>query len=221
MITLYKKRFSELCDQLNAVEATKRDEWSQYSNSSSTRVDDNLLLNWKVKAKSLLQAVCGVDSQHFKHFEENESGSYSTNYDILLKLRAVFLAAKEDFEGGYLSSVKNLVQAEVFDSELDQGRELLKSGYRGAAAVIAGVVLETALRDLCNQNEISHGKLDKMNADLAKAGVYSVLTQKRITAIADIRNNAAHGHHDKFNEEDVISMISDVERILSDHLVIK
>jgi hypothetical protein len=218
MISLYKKRFSELCDQLDAVEATKRDEWSQYSNSSSTRVDSNLLLNWKVKAKALLQTVCGVDSQHFKNFEENESGSYLTSYDILLQLRAVFLAAKEDYEGGYLFSVKTLVQAEVFDSELEQASELLKSGYGSAAAVIAGVVLETALRDLCVQQGLTIGKLDKMNADLAKAGVYSALTQKRITALADIRNSAAHGHPEKFKNDDVVSMISDVERILRDYL---
>jgi hypothetical protein len=53
-----------------------------------------------------------------------------------------------------------------------------------AAAVIAGTVLETALRQLC---------LDRMNADLAKAGVYNSLMQKRITALAAIRNRAAHG----------------------------
>ena len=219
MTALYKKRFAELCEQLDAVEATKRTEWDGYANRNATRVDSNLLLNWKVKAKSLLEKACGVDSQHLKLFNESASGSfYQTNYDTLLDMRAVFLAAKQDFEGGYLSSVRSLVQAELFDSELEQAGELLKSGDRGAAAVIAGVVLETALRDLCDKNGINHGKLDKMNADLAKAGIYSVLTQKRITALAEIRNNAAHGHHSNFDDGDVDSMISDVERFLSDHL---
>jgi len=219
MTALHKKRFSELSTQLDAVEASKRNEWDEYSNRSSTRVDSNQLLNWTVKAKNLLQTVCGVDSQHFQQFVECETGSmYLTNYDILLKLRAVFLAAKEDFEGGYLSSIKTLVQAEVFDSELEQAGELLKSGYKGAAAVIAGVVLETALRDLCVQRELGIGKLDKMNADLAKAGTYSVLVQKQITAFADIRNNAAHGNFEKFNNDDVASMISGVGRILTEHL---
>ena len=46
-----------------------------------------------------------------------------------------------------------------------------------------------------------------MNADLAKAGVYNKLTQKRITAIADIRNNAAHGNWDQFDRADVKDMI--------------
>ena len=54
----------------------------------------------------------------------------------------------DDYKGGYLISIKNLIQADVFDSQLEQATELLSSGYKLAAAVIAGVVIETALRDL-------------------------------------------------------------------------
>lgn len=133
-------------------------------------------------------------------------------------MKAVFLAAREDFEGGYLSSVRTLVQAEMFDSELEQAEELLKGGYVTAAAVIAGVVLETALRELCDRSSIAHGKLDKMNADLAKAGIYSKLVQKRITTLADIRNSAAHGKPEEFTEQDVSAMLQDVCRFLTDYL---
>jgi hypothetical protein len=133
-------------------------------------------------------------------------------------MRAVFLAAKEDFEGGYLNSLRNLVQAEVFTSELEQAEELLKSGYATAAAVIAGVVLETTLRDLCTARGIPHGKLDKMNADLAKDGAYNTTQQKRITALAGIRNSAAHGKPEEFTPADVKGMIEDVERFLAAHL---
>ena len=54
-----------------------------------------------------------------------------------------------------------------------------------------------------------------MNADLAKEGVYNKLVQKQVTALADIRNNAAHGHYDQFTKEDVASMIKEVQRILA------
>ena len=114
-------------------------------------------------------SACGESSQHFLEFLKNEEiRAYDTNLSAFKRLKAVFQAAKEDFNGGYLVSVKRLVQAEVFDSELEQATELLKSGYKLASAVIAGVVLETALRDLCDQEGLSHGKLDKMNSDLAK-----------------------------------------------------
>lgn len=133
-------------------------------------------------------------------------------------MKAVFLAAREDFEGGYLSSVRTLVQAEVFDSELEQAEELLKGGCVTAAAVIAGVVLETALRELCDRASIPYGKLDKMNVDLVKAGIYNKLVQKRITAHADIRNSAAHGKPEEFTEQDVSAMLQEVGRFLADHL---
>ena len=61
-------------------------------------------------------------------------------------------------------------------------------------------------------------KLDRLNADLAKAGSYDKLVQKRITALADIRNNADHGHFDKFSTIDVEDMVKWVRNFSADHL---
>jgi hypothetical protein len=164
--------------------------------------------------------ACGTDSEHYGQFVKSEEQKRigSTNFSGLKELKAVFLAAKEDYEGGYMNSFRNLVQAEVFDGELDQARELLSGGYSSAAAVVAGVVLETTLRQLCTDKGIPIGKLDRMNTELAKAGTYNLLVQKRITALADIRNNAAHGHPEQFKENDVSDMISYVESFVSKQL---
>ena len=220
MTKLHQKRFDELASQLAVLEASKTQYYDDEVRRNEDRVDSNALLGWKVKVRNLLSRVCGTDSQHFEQFEKNESRFYSTSYDILLSLKAVFVAAKEDFECGYLSTTRSLVQAEVFDNELEQARELQSNGFTTAAAVIAGVVLETTLRELCDRESLSHGKLDKMNADLAKAGVYNKLVQKRITALADIRNSAAHGKPAEFSSDDVDDMIRDVERFVSEHLTV-
>jgi hypothetical protein len=216
---VFKQRFEELEEQASQLESSKKVLRTEIIGGTNEVIDSYLLLSWKVKVKNLLSKVCGEDSQHFKQFEREEESGYYTTYGIFKAFKAVFLAAKEDFEGGYLSSIKTLVQAEVFDSELEQANELFSSGYYTAAAVIAGVVLETALRELCDRSGIPHGKLDKMNSDLAKAGVYNKLNQKRITAIADIRNSAAHGKQNEFTVQDVSDMIKDVSRFLADYLV--
>lgn len=218
MTQLHHKRFGELSDQLQSLIDSKR----PYTNSFGRQcheIDSDALIEWSVKARNLLSKVCGPESEHYRSFLENEKTvSYDLYLDKLMRIRAVFLAAKEDFEGGYLRSVRTLVQAEVFDSELEQARALFKGGYVTAAAVISGVVLETTLRELCDRTGIPHGKLDKMNADLAKAGVYNRLVQKRTTALADIRNSAAHGKPEEFSDADVESMIKDVERFIAEHL---
>ena len=216
---VFKQRFEELEEQASQLESSKKVLRTEIIGGTNEVIDSYLLLSWKVKVKNLLSKVCGEDSQHFKQFQREENRPRHTTYGIFKAFKAVFLAAKEDFEGGYLSSIKTLVQAEVFDSELEQANELFSSGYHTAAAVIAGVVLETALRELCDRSGIPHGKLDKMNSELAKAGVYNKLNQKRITAIADIRNSAAHGKQNEFTVQDVSDMIKDVGRFLADYLV--
>lgn len=209
----FGRRFKELVQQADAIEASKKYE------SDDVRgyyVDPSEFLNWKVKVKHLLVSVCGESSQHFAQFVKSEEASfYTTNHTVFLRLRAVLDAARDDYQGGYFNKLKVLVQSEVFDSELDQAGELLSSGYVVAAAVTVGVVLEAGLREMCADNGIPAGKLDRMNADLAKAGIYNKLVQKQITALADIRNNAAHGRSDQFSREDVENMVKEVQRLLA------
>ncbi|WP_426115911.1 DUF4145 domain-containing protein [Pseudomonas sp. DSP3-2-2] len=215
MTKLFRRRFDELERQLEEIAASKTTSVSQLTGTQAVYVDQNALLNWQIKAKTLLTGACGEGSHHVQSLQSARHTMMGSNYDVLKQMRAVFLAAKEDFEGGYLNTLRDLVHAEVFGSELEQASELLSSGYATAAAVIAGVVLETTIRNLCTDHGIDLGKLDKMNADLAKSGVYNSIQQKRITAMAGIRNAAAHGDADRFNPGDVKGMIDDVERFLA------
>jgi hypothetical protein len=214
LIQKLSERFDQLNKEINSIEVTKKTYQGDYG--ESVVIDDELLLVWNVKVKNLLVAACGEDSQHYKEFLKAETPSgFDSNYDVFKRMKAVFAASMEDYKGGFLTSVKTLVQAEVFSSELEQAQELHSSGYKLASAVVAGVVLETALRDLCTRNGIVISKLDKMNADLAKAGIYNAIQQKRITALAGIRNSAAHGKPEEFSNEDVANMIRDVEQFLT------
>ncbi len=182
-------------------------------------MDKTVYTEWCLKVKNLFILCAGEKSVYYKDFSERASKKLS-NYILFDYLVGIFNAAKNDYENGYLTSMRTLITAEVFDSELEQAQELLDSKYHVAAAVIAGTVLETGLRELCDiqSPQINHGKLDKMNADLKKAGVYNQLQSKRITALADLRNSAAHGKNSEFNHADVQTMIRDIESFLANHL---
>jgi hypothetical protein len=216
MSNVFARRFEELSKQAVDIEASKKPDAN--SGSGRNEVEGNAVLNWMVKAKNLLIQVCGADSHQLKELEEASTSSMYSNLTNMRAMMAVFAAVKEDFEGGYLSSLRALVQAEVFSTELEQATELLDKGYKIPAAVIAGTVLETTLRELCDRHSLQPGKLDKMNADLAKAAAYNGLRQKQITALADIRNKAAHGKPTEFTNDDVKFMIADIERFLLEHL---
>src|SRR6202142_4567009 len=155
MIQKLSERFDQLSNEISSIDATRKTHHGDLG--VSITVDDELLLTWKVKVKNLLVAACGNDSQHYQEFIEAEKiTGWQSNHDAFKRMKAVFAAAMEDYKGGFLTSVKTLVQAEVFGSELEQAQELHSSGYKLASAVVAGVVRETALRDLCSSNGIAN-----------------------------------------------------------------
>jgi hypothetical protein len=218
-VKINQKRFDEIAKLAEAVDASKKAQHNPYSGSTSPSLDEMALTGWIVRAQALINDVCGADSTHAKHFEKAKAGSsFTYQYERFQNMSAVLLATKADFEGGYLLSQAALVEAVIFSDELEQATELVRKTYKVAAAVIAGVVLESALRRLCEKSRLPSGTMDRMNADLFKAGVYNLLQQKRITALAQLRNDAAHGNGEAFAKGDVEAMIADISRFLTGHL---
>jgi len=213
------QRFEELESQIKHVEATKYSRQRQIGRSTYTYyyLDNEIYFQWKVQVKDLLVNLTSNHSEYYKEFLDIDKDK-KTNFSIFEGIKAIFLALKNDYKKGYLSSIKTLVQAEVFETQLEQAEELLKSGYRVASAVIAGTVLETALREICLREGVEDGMINKMNDNLAKKGIYNKLQQKRIVALADIRNSSAHGNADKFEKKDVEKMIREIEDFLLKYL---
>ena len=122
-------------------------------------------------------------------------------------------ALRRDYDAGYLSSVQNLVRAEVFADFLGMAEHLLKQGYKDPCAVLVGGVLEDHLRSLCQGRGIplkmsgKPKKADSINNDLASAGVYSKLDQKNVTAWLDLRNKAAHAQYGEYNHDQVQNLL--------------
>ncbi len=173
---------------------------------------------WGISCLNLLKQVFKVDSVYFQNFEAvfNEI----IYFDNVKSAIGILKAAKYDYENGYLFHTRALIEAEVFDEFLEQAEELFKKNYYQAAAVIAGCVLEDSLRKLGQRkipNFLTDKTIDPMNIELAKAGIYNALWQKKITALADLRNKAAHGKWTEFTEKDVEDMIRDVRRFMEDY----
>lgn len=181
-------------------------------------VDVQLANQWFTSVLSLLARVFGRESEYYSRV--NKKFDNYPKFENVQQAFGSFLSAIEDFESSGLSNLRGVLEAEIFDDILEQAEHLLEKGYYAPASVIAGCVLEDALRKLCNSNDIPlppRPKLDAMNADLAKAGVYKRLMQKRITALADIRNSAAHGNWGELSKEDVTRMLSEVRSFVQLH----
>jgi len=67
-------------------------------------------------------------------------------------------ALKRKFESS-LFDIRALVQADLFDNELDSAEELNKNGFARGAGAIAGVVLEGHLAEVCKQHKMAIPKM--------------------------------------------------------------
>lgn len=212
------KRFEELKQRAKVITENDRElDFQSVEGKNYYNIKSASFQGWATNALNLLQRVFGEDSIHYQHLNEHYKG-WSGSESSFESCRAIFQAAKEDYEGGYIFKLRGLIQAEVFDNMLEQATELLNAGYKDPACVVAGVALETTLKELCTRNSIPHAKVDKMNADLCKAGIYNMAMQKQVTAWAERRNKAAHGDSSASSNVDVEEMISGVERLIAEHL---
>lgn len=211
-------RLSELVELGRKVLSTRRSPAPNHITSDF--VDVQLANQWFTSCLNLLSRVFSETSTHYQSF--NKHFKDYPKWPNVDQAFGVLLAAKDDYEKDALFEVKNLIEAELFDDFLEQAEQLLKAGYYQPAAVIAGSVLEDGLRKLCEKHNIplpDKPKLDWMNSELAKHGVYNKLTQKKITSLADLRNNAAHGKWNEFEKTDVEEMLRSVRSFMERNYV--
>ncbi len=202
------------------------------TNSSGNVKGEELaqLSTWVVRLGQLVRNLYGERSQHHASYksalESNDFYSlHSNHYRQFTQMLGVARAVQHDLSNGLLSSLKSLAQAEVFADFLEMGEHLLSGGYKDASAVIIGSVLEDGLRRLCAKNGLptstEEGRpltMDPLNAQLAKADVYSKLVQKQITSWAHVRNKAAHGEYSEYTKEQVQMMLLFVQGFTADQL---
>lgn len=173
---------------------------------------------WLSKVENILLTIFGVGSAHYaqakKVFERNPEHSYEVNQIV-----GVLSGALSDLEDGFLVGQEHLIAGVVLDSVLEQSKYLLSNGFKDPAAILCRVVVEDALRRLCDEEGLSSaGKAATLNDSLKDHGRYSKPQWRLVQSWLDIGNSAAHGKFEEYTEPNVSQMVSDVERFIAQEL---
>ena len=178
-------------------------------------VQDGSMAGFRSASLSFIERVFGREHPHFQQFTLKTEGFYRSDAERGI---AILQAIRSEIAGGWLFTVKGLVAAELFSDFLDMAEHLLVQIYKDPAAVVIGSVLEEHLRQLCIRNTIDISddkdgkviprKADRLNSELAKKGIYTILDQKQVTAWLDLRNNAAHGNYTSYTVEQVKNFLT-------------
>ena len=115
-----------------------------------------------------------------------------------------------------LFDIQTLVQADLFDNELDAAEELNKKGFHRGAGALAGVVLEGHLRTICKLHKITAPKramLGKLNDLLKEKNVLDVPTWRFIQRLVDLRNLCDHKMAKEPTKEDIDELVGGVRKV--------
>lgn len=122
---------------------------------------------------------------------------------------AVLSALLVDADAGMLAAVADQVRAETFDDFLDHAAHYLNNNRKNEAGIIAGVVFEDSLRQICRKYFIPEKgqPLDELISLLAKNGSLTDTKAKRARVCAHVRTKATHAQWDEFEVKDVQAAI--------------
>ena len=142
----------------------------------------------------------------------NDAGVVFRKYSTQLQ---VLESAEARFESK-LIDIGRIVQADLFDTELESARELLKRGFVRGAGAIAGVVLEKHLLHVAVQHNIKfrkkHPTISDLNDLLKDENILDIPTWRQIQRLGDIRNLCSHNKGRPPSDEEVVELIEGVDK---------
>jgi len=128
----------------------------------------------------------------------------------------ILSSARERFNS-VLFDIKDIVQADIFESELDTARELNKKGFVRAAGAVTGVILEKHLSHVCALHNIkpkkAHPSISEYNQSLKDNETIDTPTWRFIQHLGDIRNLCDHNKEREPSKDEVSDFINGVDKI--------
>jgi hypothetical protein len=206
-----------LAEGQRVVTSYRLDEWS-YASSRMSEADIQAFVTSGLAA---LERIAGKDSEFYRNLPPKPRclQALEPNDGYPSALLGALTALRRAVADGLLVRLERRVRANVYDDFLVQARELLDAGYHVPAMVLVGGVLEDHLRKLCTARGLTwngSGSLSKYN-DALREKVYDQPAWRRIQALADLRNKAAHGQGAEVRQDDMEDAHRYVGRFLADY----
>ncbi len=158
----------------------------------------------------------GYRSPTIIHSGEKIFSDYSIVVNKFQTQHQILISSFKRFESS-LFDIKQLMQADLFDSELDSAKELVKKGFLRGAGAISGVVIEKHLSEICSNHNIPIRKKNPSITDynnlLKDKDVVDMPTWRYIQRLGDLRNLCDHNKDREPTKDEVSELIEGTDKI--------
>jgi hypothetical protein len=211
---LISKRYAELASAMNNIRVLQQP-------NGFEQVDEQMWSSWATSALNIVRASFGSDSVHFDRMQNAIASETINGTSVAVESsKGVFIAAKNDFEGGYVSTLEQGIAGEVFGSLLNSASAALKKGYKDSAAVLAAAAFEDSLKKIGGLHglNVAEQELGSVIGALKAQQLLQGGAAKSADRYLNFRNWAMHANWEKITEEEVGGLIGFVEQLLIKHL---
>jgi len=134
-----------------------------------------------------------------------------------LQAQACILESAAERLDDKLNNLRGLLQADLFDSEIDAARHLRENGHWRAAGAVAGVVLEAHLKEIADKHQIPISTktptLAVLNQALKDADILDIPTWRWIQRLGDLRNLCDHKKEREPTPDEVDELIDGADKV--------
>lgn len=194
----YKARFDELILQGKQVPI-------RTGNGGFEYVEPTPFASWKASARNLLEMTFGAQSHMTQRFVEIADPQKGSDTYALQCARGHFAGAAEEFNRGFLRSVRKEISDEFVVDLCLRAELLLEEGHLEPAAVLTAAAAEDCFRTKADQNQLykeGNTLSDNINA-LKGAGLLSGAPAKIAGSLPKFRNAALHADWKATSEVEV------------------
>ncbi|AWM31456.1 HEPN domain-containing protein [Hymenobacter nivis] len=119
-----------------------------------------------------------------------------------------------------LSNIEGILQSELFASELDMAKDMLKKKHIRVSGALAGITLEIHLKKVCINHGVvfkkAHPTITDFNEELRKSELIDVPTWRLIQRLGDIRNLSVHSKDREPTADEVEDLIRGCEKLIAE-----
>lgn len=135
-----------------------------------------------------------------------------------MQVQNSILAAVEKRLNSSLFDIQEILQADLFDSELSAAQELAKKGFVRGGGAIAGVVLEKHLGHVCETHGLKtrkkHPSITDFYQMLKENEIIDTPKWRFIQHLGDLRNLCDHNKDREPTKDDVLELVEGVQKVI-------
>ena len=140
----------------------------------------------------------------------------SAIFDFQQQLNIV--KAARDALDSTLMSLSGILQADLFDTEIEEADALAKKEHLRAAGAICGVVIEKHLQYICRHHNINISKKNPAINDLSQllcsSDIIDLPQERFIQILADVRNICDHAKGNEPSKEKISDLVEGTNKVL-------